>query len=144
MKIGFLVVFACCLLSAADRRPAGDGWAVRYVRGTVDSLQPGIEGELEAFDDNVMRFRSAKGTVEIRYDRITWLTEYTEAASHRGRETSGYAKASLKNRRPVIAIGYDDDADRPQGLVLEVIKLPVRTVIADLEALSGVKCEHAL
>ena len=109
--------------------------------GTIASLPAGSVGEFEISDDNVMRFRSVKGNFEIRYDDVTWI-EYGEEPSRRLRAIGDRSGAPVKKHRQFVAIGFNDERNEARGVILEILKAPVRAMIADLEALSGVKCEQ--
>lgn len=141
MKKKMLILLAHCLVCVATAPAASHGRSVKYIGGTIASLPAGSVGEFEISDDNVMRFRSVKGNFEIAYDDIAWI-EYGEEPSRRLRGIADRSPAPVKKRRQFVAIGFKDERNEPRGVVLEILKAPVRAMIADLEALSGVKCEQ--
>ena len=141
MKKKMLILLAHCLVCVTTAPAASHGRSVKYVGGTIASLPPGSVGEFEISDDNVMRFRSVKGNFEIAYDDIAWI-EYGEGPSRRLRGIADRSPTPLKKRRQFVAIGFKDERNEARGVILEILKAPVRAMIADLEALSGVKCEQ--
>ncbi|MBI4466574.1 MAG: hypothetical protein HY656_03995 [Acidobacteria bacterium] len=126
------------VLTAAVR-----GKEVMYVGGTITTVPEATEGLLDYQDENVLRFTSPKGSFEIPYDRVTSL-EYGQKAGRRLGVALAITIWALfsKKRKHFMTIGYNDENDKPQGVVLELPKGMPRTVIAVIEARSGVKCDY--
>jgi len=119
------------------------GKEVMYVGGTITSVPEATEGLLDYQDEKVLRFTSSKGSFEIPYDRVTSL-EYGQKAGRRLGVALTITIWALfsKKRKHFMTVGYNDENDKPQGVVLELPKGLPRTVIAIIEARSGVKCDY--
>lgn len=119
------------------------GKEVMYVGGTIAGLPEATEGRLDSSDEKVLRFMSPKGNFEIPYDRVTSL-EYGQKAGRRLGVALTITVWALfsKKRKHFLTIGFKDQEDKAHGVVLELPKGMPRSVIAILEARSGVKCEY--
>ena len=119
------------------------GDEVLYVGGTIAELKGETEGRLDTSAEKILRFTSKKGGFEIPYEGISTL-EYGQKAGRRlGVAITITIWALLsKKRRHFMTIGYKDAQDRQQAVVLELSKGTPRTVIAIVEARSGVKCDY--
>jgi hypothetical protein len=141
MAITLLLAFSLVFHGTAWSAVRGD--EVRYAGGTIGSIPQDTEGEVEATDGKVLRFKSKKGTFEIPYESITSL-EYGQKAGRRigvAIMVSPFALLS-KKRKHYLSIGYKDGNDASQGVVFELSKKLPRLIITVLEARSGVKCEY--
>ena len=119
------------------------GDEVMYVGGTIPAVERETEGRLDTSDGKVMRFTSKRGRFEIPYEGITSV-EYGQKAGRRlgvALVTSMWALMS-KKRRHFMTIGFKDGDDQAQGVVLELPKGTPRSIIAIIEARSGVKCDY--
>jgi hypothetical protein len=122
---------------------AGDpGGRAQYVGGTVALLPSKSEGNINLTDEEVLFFRSKKGSVRIPYDKINTI-EYGQRVSRRFAEAILISPILLlaKRRKHFLTVGYTDEAGRQQALVFQVDKSAVRSVLVSLEARTGRKIE---
>lgn len=114
-----------------------------YVGGTVNSIKEGTEGKSSAKDEKQFSFDYTGGQLLIPYDRIDSL-EYGQKAGRRLGLAIAVTPLALfsKKRRHYLTIGYKDDNDKQQAIVLELGKDVVRTTLTTLEARSGRKIEY--
>lgn len=133
--------FGLALILPAAAAVRGD--EVMYVGGTIAEFKGETPGKLDTSDPKLLRFNAKNGGFEIPYEGVTTL-EYGQKAGRRlGVALTLTVWALLsKKRRHFMTIGYKDEQDRPQGVVLELPKGTPRTVIAIIEARSGVKCDY--
>ena len=139
----------CCILalpaaiSASALRAAVRGQEVMYVGGTIQGLPEATEGELETSDPKLMKFHSSKGAFSIPYESVTSI-EYGQKAGRRVGVAIVITVWALfsKKRKHFLTVGWKDDKDAPQGVVIEVAKGKPKTIITILEARSGLKCEY--
>jgi hypothetical protein len=126
-------------------------WAVgggntMYVGGTID-IKQGIEGKSSAKDQNAFVFeykiKKEMERLSIPYDRIDSL-EYGQKAGRRlGAAVLVNPMFILSHKRKhYLTVGYTDENDKQQAVVLELGKDVVRTTLATLEARSGRKIEY--
>ncbi len=139
--VALLVMVALAAPSALPG--AVRGKEVMYVGGTISGLPQATEGRLDSSDEKVLRFISPKGRFDIPYERVTSL-EYGQKAGRRLGVALTITVWALfsKKRRHFMTIGFKDQDDKPQGVVLELPKGMPRSVIAIIEARSGVKCDY--
>lgn len=132
------LVFAGSMICAAVR-----GREVMYVGGTLTEPPEGTEGRLDTDDPDYLSFESSKGTFKIPYSQITSI-EYGQKAGRRlGVALTLTIWALLsKKRRHFLTIGFTDDDDKPQGVVLEIPKKYTKVFIVVVEARSGLKCDY--
>jgi len=118
------------------------GKEVMYVGGTV-GVPEATEGELETIDPKFLRFTSPKGKFEIPYEGVTSI-EYGQKAGRRLGVAVAITVWALfsKKRKHFLTIGFKDNTDQPQGVVLELPKGTPKSVITIIEARSGLKCEY--
>jgi hypothetical protein len=119
------------------------GKEVMYVGGTVSGLPEATEGQLDTSDSKALRFFSPKGNFEILYENITSI-EYGQKAGRRLGVALTITVWALfsKKRKHFLTLGYKDEEDKPQGVVLELPKGTPKSVITIVEARSGRKCEY--
>lgn len=132
-----------CLLLAfcGFAEAAGDG-RVEYVGGTVDAIPKGVNGLLKTTGKEYLSLLTKKTTLQVLYDRVN-LLEYGQQVSRR------YALAALispifvlsKKRIHFLTVGYQDDEGRQQAMVFIVDKSDIRTLLASLEARTGLRVE---
>jgi len=115
---------------------------VRYAGGSV-AIPQDTEGKLDTSDQKVMHFASKKGSFDIPYDGISSI-EYGQKSGRRIAVAILVTPLALlsKKRKHFLTLGYKDRDDKQQGVVLELPKDLPATLIALLEARSGVKCEY--
>ena len=122
---------------------AVSGKQVMYVGGTVPNLPEGTIGKLDTKSEKVFVFESPKGRFEVAYENITSL-EYGQKAGRRlgvALVISTWALLS-KKRKHFLTIGYTDNDDKKQGIVLEIPKGSTKAFITILEVRSGKKVEY--
>ena len=130
----FLEATALCKVSGKE---------VMYVGGTIANLPEGTIGSLDTTNEKIFLFKSEKGGFEIPYENITSL-EYGQKAGRRlGVAITLNLWALLsKKRKHFLTIGFTDENDKPQGVVLEIPKGTVKSTIVILEVRSGKKVEY--
>ena len=137
---GFLImVFVCpAPLVAAVR-----GKEVMYVGGTIKNLPEATKGNLDTDNEDNLVFTSPKGGFQIPYDKITSL-EYGQKAGRRlgvALVVTVWALFS-KKRKHFVTIGFTDENNKPQGIVLEIPKGYTKTTLTILEVRSGRKVDY--
>jgi len=137
------VLLVCTFVAEAAVVASVTAKEVMYVGGTIANLPEGTTGSVDTKSDKVMVFESAKGKFEIPYENITSL-EYGQKAGRRlGVALTLTIWALLsKKRKHFLTIGYTDENDKPQGVVLEVPKGTAKSFITILEVRSGKKVEY--
>ena len=136
----FLLV---ALLCPAPLLAAVRGKEVMYVGGTIKSVPEATEGTLDTKDEKALVFTSPKGNFEIPYDRITSL-EYGQKAGRRLGVAVVITVWALfsKKRGHFVTIGFTDEKNQPQGVVLEIPKGYTKTTLTILEVRSGRKVDY--
>ena len=132
-----LIFFALIAVRAAT---PDQGGRVEYIGGTVDGLPTGTSGRLEVTGPAHLTFANKRQKVEVPYPKIN-LLEYGQKADRR------YLAAVLispifllsKKRDHFLTIGYADSGGQQQALVLKVEKHDLRSVLASLEARTGIR-----
>ena len=116
---------------------------VMYVGGTIAGLPEGAMGKLNTASDKVLVFESPKGRFAIPYENVTSL-EYGQKAGRRlGVALTLTLWALLsKKRKHFLTIGYTDENEKPQGVVLEIPKGTAKSFITIIEVRSGKKVEY--
>ena len=119
------------------------GDEVMYVGGTVTEVPEATEGYFDTADPKEALFMSPKGSFKIPYKGITSL-EYGQKAGRRVGVAFVITAWALfsKKRKHFLTVGYKDDKNVAQGVVLELPKGRPKSIIAVLEARSGQKCEY--
>lgn len=138
-----LKAVAGCVASLVTGRAAVKPIEAQYVGGTMSDIPGGTEGNLDSSDAKVMKFNSSKGSFEIPYQGVTSV-EYGQKAGRRVGVAIVISPWLLlsKKRKHFLTVGFKDKDEKQQGVVLELPKGTPRSVIATLEARSGVKCEY--
>lgn len=119
------------------------GKEVMYVGGTIKSVPEATKGTLDTDNDKVLVFASPSGSFEIPYDKITSI-EYGQKAGRRlgiALVITVWALFSKKQRH-FVTIGFTDDNNAAQGVVLEIPKGYTKTTLTILEVRSGRKVEY--
>lgn len=130
-----LLLFAIAAFAAAET-----GSRVEYIGGTLADLPVRTEGRLQANDPERMVFANKRRKLDVPYPRIN-LLEYGQKADRR------YLAAVLvspifllsKKRDHFLTIGYADAGGHQQAMVLKVEKRDLRSVLASLEARTGLR-----
>ncbi len=119
------------------------GKEVMYVGGTIKAVPEATEGLLDTDNEKALVFKSPKGQFEIPYEKITSL-EYGQKAGRRLGVALVITVWALfsKKRRHFLTIGFTDDQDKPQGVVLEIPKGYTKTTLTIVEVRSGRKVEY--
>ena len=119
------------------------GDEAKYVGGSVTSIPQDTEGTLDLKNEKALVFSCKKGSVTIPYDSITTV-EFGQKAGRRVGVAIMVTPFALlsKKRRHFLTLGYKDQNNQSQGIVLELAKGLPKMVITILEARSGVKCEY--
>lgn len=122
------------------------GWGaqVEYAGGTLAGLTHGTGGALETADPAELHVRLGKVRTEtVPYDRVN-LIEYGQNASRRLVMAAVVSPLFLlsKSRRHYLTIGYRDDKGNQQAMVLRVDKRRIRSLLASLEARTGLRVQY--
>ena len=114
-----------------------------YVGGTVNTIKEQTEGTSSATDEKVFTFQYGGGKLTIPYDRVDSL-EYGQKAGRRVGAAFLVSPVFIfsKKRKHYLTIGYKDENDKQQAVVLELGKDVVRVTLATLEARTGKKIEY--
>ncbi|MCL4488895.1 MAG: hypothetical protein M1570_12295 [Chloroflexi bacterium] len=130
-----VLVFALAAVAAVAGEPGG---SARYLGGTVDSLHANAGGKVLTADHDSFIFVSQNATVRIPYARIDTI-EYGQDVGRRVVLAWVISPMFLllKARKHFITLGYRDESDKHQAMVLRVDKNFVRSALATLEARTG-------
>lgn len=115
-----------------------------YVGGTVGTIKQGQEGKSSANDDKAFVFEYGKGgKLTIPYDKVDSL-EYGQKAGRRVGVAFMVNPIFIfsKKRKHFLTIGYTDENDKQQAVVLELGKDIIRVTLASMEARTGKKIEY--
>lgn len=131
------------LLLPASLAAAVRGDQVMYVGGTITEVPEATEGYLDTSDTKEALFMSPKGSFKIAYKRVTSI-EYGQKAGRRVGVAIVITVWALfsKKRKHFLTLGYKDEKNEPQGVVLELPKGRPKSIITVFEARSGQKCEY--
>lgn len=143
MRLFLATVLALVVFQSSIAVGAVRGDDVKYIGGTLTNIPEETEGHLDVTNEKSLKFTCKKGSIEIPYESITSLEFGQKAGRRLGVALVAGPLALLsKKRRHFLTIGYKDDNDKGQGVVLELAKDLPRTVITVLESRSGVKCDY--
>jgi len=136
----FLTLFFAASLSVLGAPKAGG--RIEYVGGTLP-LKANAGGLIDATGPSRLLVCVHASKLEIPYERIN-LIEYGQKVS---REYVAAVVVSplfllAKKRRHFLTLGFQDDEGRQQALVLRIDKNDVRSVLASLEARTGLKVTY--
>ncbi len=132
----------CLGLAGVAAGASGDRGRVEYIGGTVDAFPGGTDGILKTSDKEYLILVTKKATMKVLYERVN-LLEYGQQVSRR------YALAILvspvlilsRKRKHFLTVGFQDDGGKQQAAVFIVDKNDIRTLLASLEARTGVRVE---
>lgn len=132
-----LFFFASALTWAAAPTTGG---RVEYIGGTLASLPSGTSGRLEATDAAKLIFANKHQRLDVPYPQIN-LLEYGQKADRRYLAAVFVSPIFLLSKKRVhfLTIGYADSGGAQQALVLKVEKRDLRSVLASLEARTGLR-----
>ncbi|MCC6537702.1 MAG: hypothetical protein IT162_09150 [Bryobacterales bacterium] len=122
------------------------GWCaqIEYAGGTLAGMANGTGGSLETADPAVLQVKLGRVRAEtVPYDRIN-LIEYGQNASRRLVMAAVVSPLFLlsKSRRHYLTIGYRDEDGSQQAMVLRVDKRRIRSMLASLEARTGLRVQY--
>jgi hypothetical protein len=122
---------------------AESGGRVEYVGGTLTGVEQRTDGRLQATDDRQMVFKTKRAALTVPYRDVN-LLEYGQKADRRYMAAVLISPVFLlsKKRDHFLTVGYADEQGQQQALVFRVNKGDVRTVLASLEARTGVKVQY--
>jgi hypothetical protein len=140
-SVAMVLILAFLWLPLAEA--SVDSGEVMYVGGTIAGLPEATIGKLDTTSDKALVFQSPKGRFEITYENVTSL-EYGQKAGRRVGVAIVISVWALfsKKRKHFLTIGFTDDKDKPQGVVLEIPKGTAKSFITILEVRSGKKVEY--
>ena len=140
-SVALALILAFLWLPLADASVSSG--EVMYVGGTVAGLPEATMGKLDTNSDKVLVFNSPKGRFEIAYENVTSL-EYGQKAGRRVGVAIVISVWALfsKKRKHFLTIGFTDEKDKPQGVVLEIPKGTAKSFITIIEVRSGKKVEY--
>jgi hypothetical protein len=143
MKKLVAVALVLCLLGEPLASAKVSGKEVMYVGGTIAGLPEATIGTLDSSSEKVLVFASPKGRFEIPYENVTSL-EYGQKAGRRLAVALTITIWALfsKKRKHILTVGFTDEHDKPQGVVLEIPKGTAKAFIIILEVRSGKKVEY--
>jgi len=129
------------LASVAWAAPAGGHAA--YLGGTVPKLEQGAEGALDAVDQQYLVFWTRKSNLRVPYEKIN-LLEYGQNVNRHVALAVLISPMFLlsKKRQHFLTVGYQDEEGRQQAMVFKVEKSGIRTVLAMLEARTGLRVQY--
>ena len=119
---------------------AANGSRVEYIGGTVPDFPSGTAGRLEATDPAALVFANKRHNLDVPYRQIN-LLEYGQKADRRILAAVLISPIFLlsKKRDHFLTIGYADPQGHQQALVLKVEKRDLRSILASLEARTGLR-----
>jgi hypothetical protein len=131
------------LLFAAPGFAGSPGGRVEYVGGTVEQLQPGMNGQIHTTNVYSMLVTIQKVAVGVPYKRIN-LLEYGQNVNRRIGMAVVISPLFLlsKSRKHFLTVGYTDDEGQQQAMVFRVEKGNIRAVLASLEARTGLRVTY--
>jgi hypothetical protein len=121
--------------------PAADvGEKVEYIGGTIEKLANGSDGSIQTSRPTHLLFVSKGRSIEVPYDQVN-LLEYGQKVNRRVGMAVVVSPLFLmsKARKHFLTIGFTDADGQQQAMVFRVGKEGVRSLLASLEARTGVK-----
>ncbi len=130
--IGFLIS-----TGAAAGQP---GLKTQFIGGTLPGVHARSAARLDLTQNESLLFSTGKTALSIPYRKIDTL-EYGQTVSRRVALAVMISPILLlsKSRAHYVTIGYQDADGQRQALVLRVEKSDIRSVMAGLEARSGLR-----
>ncbi len=131
------------LLLAGTAVGAEIGGRVEYIGGTLSTLTQGTDGRLVASDPARMVLDCKRQKLDVPYPKIN-LLEYGQKADRRYMAAVLVSPIFLlsKKRDHFLTIGYADGEGQQQAMVLKVEKKDLRSVLASLEARTGLRVQY--
>lgn len=116
---------------------------VEYVGGTAPQLAGGVQGSLVLADDRYLAVYAGKVQIRVAYDRVN-LVEYGQQVDRRLALALVISPVFLlsKSRKHFLTIGYSGEDGKQQALVFRVDKQSIRSMLASLEARTGLKIQY--
>jgi len=116
------------------------GDKVEYIGGTIDKLANGSDGSIETTRTSHMLFVSKRRSIEVPYDQVN-LLEYGQKVNRRVGMAVVVSPLFLmsKARKHFLTIGFTDSDGQQQAMVFRLQKDGVRSLLASLEARTGIK-----
>ena len=122
---------------------AETGGRAEYIGGTLEAFTGHEAGRIQSTQQERLIFHTKKMNVEIPFRSVN-LLEYGQKADRR------YVAAILvsplllmsKKRDHFLTLGFSDDKGQQQAMVFRLEKGDVRTVLASLEARTGIKVQY--
>ncbi|HEY1239334.1 MAG TPA: hypothetical protein VGF16_02205 [Bryobacteraceae bacterium] len=133
----------CVLVWGAAALAGPAEYQAQFVGGTIPKISARSQTYLDFGGSEALLLRSSQTEMRIPYRRINTL-EYGQNVSRRYAEAILISPVLLlaKSRKHFVTIGYLDDSDQQQAIVLRVSKGDIRSVLASLEARSGRRIEY--
>jgi hypothetical protein len=148
--MSILLSRACVCISAialggalTPSQAANAGSRAAYVGGTLANFPAKAGGRMHTTDQQAFVFQAEHTRIQVPYDRIN-LLEYGQQAGRRYLMAIAVSPILLlsKARKHFLTIAYRDAEGRQQAMVFQVHKNDIRTVLASLEARTGLKVEY--
>ena len=128
----FLGWFFLLLMPLAT--PAVADGQVKYVGGTVGTLNGGVSGRLDASSQRALNFEYSGGKLAIPFEMIDSYEYSQRVARHLGvLPAIAVGLVSCRQRRHFFRISYHDDSKTSQVVIFEVSKEMPRTLLAILQ-----------
>ena len=137
IRLFFLLAAVMAWSAGAER-----GARATYVGGTRADITNGIDGNIQATDEQYLVFYSKEADVRVAYERIA-MVEYGQKVDRR------YAMAVLvspvfvlsKKRQHFLTVVYADENGREQAMIFKVDKEDIRAMLVSLETRTGRKVQ---
>ncbi|MCC7176414.1 MAG: hypothetical protein IT159_14575 [Bryobacterales bacterium] len=122
---------------------ADSGARADFIGGTLTHFSQSISGRVHTTDAEVLVLESRKAALEVPYERVN-LLEYGQQVGRRYLAAITISPLLLlsKSRKHFLTVGFKDDDERQQAVVLQVHKDDIRALLASLEARTGVKVSY--
>ena len=119
---------------------AETGSRVQYIGGTLGEFPTGTGGRLVASHPSRMVFANKRHNLDVPYPQIN-LLEYGQKADRRILAAVLISPVFLlsKKRDHFLTIGFADSSGQQQAMVLKVEKRDLRSMLASLEARTGLR-----
>lgn len=139
----FIALPALACLAAPTARAGVPSKKATYRGGTLESLEPSTTGVLLTTGREALVFRWDSGELRVLYADVNSL-EYGQKSGRRLGLAMTLSPLFLlsKKRRHYLTIGFLDGDGRQQAAVFELGKKIVRTLLAGLEARTGLRMEY--
>ncbi|MBK5294947.1 MAG: hypothetical protein JJE04_25130 [Acidobacteriia bacterium] len=134
----YIFVFAAVIIAVASA--ADLGGKARYVGGTIETLSNGTDGTILATGLTGLLFTVKKGTIQVPYQQIN-LLEYGQKVDRRVAMAIVISPLFIlsKSRKHFLTVGFIGPDGQQQAMVFRLEKGNVRSVLASLEARTGIK-----